>query len=193
MTTGLGDTQMRTEPVGVRREPLTILRGATVEVDARRVHQAVVAVCLMALTAAVVVLFVAGLEKNAQITLLRTQGVAVEVTISSCLGLMGGTGSNLTGYECRGTFTIGGHSYNDAIPASAPYSPGATLRAVSVPEDPALLSTPRALADQHASWRVFLLPSLLLASLASVVAGLFMRRGKTTRRTQAQTASMPVR
>ena len=120
----------------------------------------------MALTAAVVVLFVAGLQKNAQITLLRDQGVAVEVTVSDCFGLMGGSGSNLTGYECRGTFTLDGHRYDDPIPGGAPYSPGTTLQAVSVPEDPALLSTPRAMAAQQASWRVFVLPVLLLTTLA---------------------------
>ena len=100
------------------------LRGASVEVDARRVGHAVVGICLTALAATVIVLFVAGIQKNAQITRLRRQGVAVEVTVSGCLGLMGGSGSNLAGYECKGTFSLDGHRYSDAIPGSAFYSPG---------------------------------------------------------------------
>jgi hypothetical protein len=130
----------------------------------------------VALAVLVVVLYVAGFQKNAQITRLRRHGVPVEVTVSGCLGLMGGSGSNLAGYDCRGTFTIDGHRYNEAIPGNTFHRPGATLRAVTVPDDPALLSTVRALATEHPSQSVFILPTILLVVLAFGVGALDLRR-----------------
>jgi hypothetical protein len=158
-------------------EPVTTLRGASVKADSRRVTHLVAAACLMALAAAIIVLFVAGVEKNAQITRLRNQGIPVEVTVSGCLGLMGGSGSNTAGYDCTGSFTLGGHRYREAIPGNVLYSPGTRIRAVAVPQDPALVSTPSALGTQHASARVFLLPAVLLALLGLVSAALVVKRG----------------
>jgi len=158
-------------------EPVTTLRGASVNVDTRRVTHLVAGACLMALAAAVIILFVAGAQKNAQITRLHKQGVPVEVTVSGCIGLMGGSGSNIAGYDCTGAFTLAGHTYRDAIPGSALYSPGTRIRAVAVPQDPALLSTPRALETQHSSGRVFILPAVLLALLGLFSAALVLKRG----------------
>jgi hypothetical protein len=161
--------------------PITILRGAGVEVDGRRVGRVVVLVCLGTLAVLVVVLFLAGAERNAQITRLRQHGVPVKVTVSGCLGLMGGSGSNLVGYQCRGTFTTGGHRYSESIPGDTFYAPGATLRAVTVPGDPALLSTVRSLATERPSWRVFILPASLLIVLALLVGALLRRHRHISR------------
>jgi hypothetical protein len=179
--TGLGDSEVTTGRIGTPGEPVMALRGASVEVDVRRVGHAVVGTFLMALAATVIVLFVAGIQKNAQITRLHRQGVAVEVTVSGCLGLMGGSGSNLAGYECKGTFTLDGHRFSDAIPGSTFYSPGTTLRAVAVPDDPALLSTPRDMATEHSSWRVFVLPALLLVILGLIAGAVLVKRGNIGR------------
>jgi hypothetical protein len=171
-----GDTEAAVGNGDTSDEPVTTLRGAGVAVDARRVARFVVGVCLLTLTVLVVVLFLAGTQKNAQITSLRQHGVAVEVTVSGCRGLMGGSGSNLVGYECRGTFTVDGHRYSEAIPGNTFHAPGAKLRSVTVPGDPALLSTVRALATEHPSSRVFVLPTILLVVLALLVGALVLRR-----------------
>jgi hypothetical protein len=152
------------------------LRGAGVEADAHHVQRAVVGVGLVALSVAVVGLFLIGAHKNAQITRLHQEGVAVAATVSSCHGLMGGSGSNLVGYDCRATFTLDGRRFDEALPGTAFHPPGATLRAVSVPGDPALLSTVSALAGQHPSRRVFVLPTVLLGVLALMVAALVRKR-----------------
>jgi hypothetical protein len=166
-TTGATDTS---------GEPIATLRGAGVDVDRRRVGRVIGGLCLVALAFAVVILFVAGFQKNTQITRLRQRGVPVEVTVTGCLGLMGGSGSNLVGYQCSGTLTVEGHRYNEAIPGSTFRSPGSTLRAVTVPGDPALLSTTGALATEHASWRVFVLPTILLLILAFFVVAMTLTR-----------------
>ena len=138
-----------------------------------------------------VVLFVVGAHKNTQINLLRQHGVAVEVTVSGCLGLLGGSGSNAAGYTCRGTFTIDGHRYSEAIPGNTLYPPGARIRAVAVPGDPPLLSTVRAVESGHASWRVFILPTLLLVVLALLGGALVLRRRRVHRVSPHRPATAP--
>ncbi len=157
-------------------KPVTTLRGATVEVDARHARTVLMAICLLALAASTIVLFISGMDKNAQINRLRQQGVPLEVTVSTCLGHMGGSGSNLAGYDCTASITLNGHRYSDSLPGNALVTPGTRLRAVVVPSDPALLSTPRAMATQHSSWRVFILPSVLVVALGLLLVVAFLKR-----------------
>jgi hypothetical protein len=159
-------------------QPLTTLRGAGVDFDARKVGQVIFGLCLAAMAVLIVVLTVAGVQKNDQITRLRQHGVTVTVTVTSCRGELGGSGSNVAGYSCRGTFSLDGRTYAEAIPGSTLHAPGATLKVKTVPGDPALLSTLGDVQREHASANVFILPAVLLAVF--VVAGavaLIRRRG----------------
>jgi len=144
-------------------ESVSTLRGAAVEVNTRRVAHLAVGVVLVTLAVLGVALFVAGANKNAQITRLREHGVAVEITVSGCQGLLGGSGSNAAGYVCRGTFRLADHEYNELIPGDTFHAPGSTLQGITVPGDPALVSTAAAVAAERASWRVFIVPAVLLA------------------------------
>lgn len=146
------------------------------EVDARLVARVIVGVGLMALAAVAVVLFLTGAQKNAQISDLRQHGVPVEATVSGCLGLMGGSGSNLAGYSCRGTFTITGHRYDEAIPGNTLYPPGTRLRVMTVPGDPALLDTVGAVRSEHPSFGVFVIPTTMVAILGLTLGALVLRR-----------------
>jgi hypothetical protein len=152
------------------------LRGAGVEVDVRRVGRVVGAVCLVALAIAAIALFGAGAHKNDQITRLRQNGVAVEVTVTGCLGLLGGSGSNAAGYECKGAFVLARHRYTEDIPGNTIRTPGATIRAVAVPGDPPLLSTVRAVASDRPSWHVFVVPTILIVVDVLVVGAVLVRR-----------------
>ncbi len=158
---------------------LTTLRGAGVNVDVRRAAHVVVGICVVGLAVLVVLLFVAGVHKNAQITRLRQHGVAVEVTVSGCLGLLGGSGSNPAGYACRGTFTLDGHRYNEAIPGNTLRPPGTKVRAVAASGNPPLLSTAHAVSTERASASVFIVPGILLVVLVFLVGGLVLRRRRT--------------
>jgi hypothetical protein len=137
---------------------------------------------LVGLAVLVVILFLAGAHKNSQITELRQHGVPVEVRVSGCLGLLGGSGSNQAGYSCRGTFTLDGRSYNEVVPGNILHPPGTMLRAVTVRSDPHLLDTARALANEHSSPKVFILPAVLLAVfiLLAVALVLVHRRRQRT-------------
>jgi hypothetical protein len=165
------------------QQPLTTLRGAPVAVDSRRATRLVVTFCLAALGLAVVSLFVAGIHKNAQITLLRQHGVGVEVTVTGCRGLLGGSGSNAVGATCRGIFVLDGRSYSDTIPGDTLRAPGTTLRLVTAESDPGVVATVHQAETEHASWTIFLLPSVLLIALLALLTScvIALRRGSGAR------------
>ena len=127
------------EPGGTSESPdrpVTTLRGASVDVDPRRALRLVVAVCLVALTLVAVVLLVAGANKNSQSVSLHDHGVPVSVTVTGCLGLLGGSGSNGAGYACKGSYTFNGHRYVQAIPGTTLLHPGDVIPGVIVPDRP---------------------------------------------------------
>ena len=161
---------------------LTTLRGAGVDVNVRRAGRVVVALCLVTLAVLVVVLFVAGVHKNDQINRLRAHGVPVTVTVSGCLGLLGGSGSNPAGYACRGTFTLDGHRYSEDIPGNVLRPPGTKVEAVAVPDNPPLLSTRHDVATERASASVFVVPAILLAVLVLLLIAVVLRRRASSRR-----------
>jgi hypothetical protein len=155
---------------------LTTLRGAGVDVNVRVAGRVVVLLCLVALAVVTVLLTVAGFHKNDQINRLRQRGVPVTVTVSGCLGLLGGSGSNAAGYACQGTFTLGGHRYHEAIPGDALRPPGSKVSAVAVAGNPPLLATSHDVATQRASAGVFVVPAILLVILVALVALVGLRR-----------------
>lgn len=157
-------------------EPLTRLRGNTVEIDKRRLGRVIVGICVVTLVVLVIVFTIIGAQKNSQIDRLRHDGVPVTVRVTVCQGLLGGSGSNGAGYACTGTFTFEGARHTESIPGSVFYAPGSTLHAVVVPGDPALMTPVGVLADEHASWKVFILPAVLLLVLVLLVGAVLLRR-----------------
>jgi hypothetical protein len=171
-------TDRASRPEGPPGEPLSTLRGAGagLRVDTRRVGRVIVGILMVALAVLVVGLFLSGAHKNAQITKLHQDGVPVTITVSGCEGLLGGSGSNAAGYTCRGSFTLDGRRDNEAIPGDTLHPPGTRLRGVSVPGDPALVTTAGALAGEQSSGKVFILPAVLLAVLVLAAGTLVIRR-----------------
>jgi hypothetical protein len=121
-------------------------------------------------------LFIAGARKNGQITSLHRRGVPVVVTVKSCMGLLGGSGSNAAGYVCRGSFLLRGHRYVDTIPGDGDRLLGTKVQAVTLTSDPGLLATASQLSTERASARVFLLPSVLVLALTLGLVLLLVRR-----------------
>ena len=166
---------------------MTTLRGAGVDVDPRRARTMVIGAALVVLLAVAVVLLVAGLNKNSQADSLQEHGIPVEVTVTGCQGLLGGSGSNAAGYSCRGTYTFDARHFEEDIPGTRLLHPASVIRGVIVPSDPGLLSTPAEVADERASWNVFIAPvvlfAIVLGMLAVIVwAGRRTRAGPSSRR-----------
>ncbi len=152
------------------------LRGAGVQIDGRRVARVILGIVLVTLAVLAVAFTVIGIHNNRQIDQLRNQGVPVDVTVTSCQGLLGGSGSNGAGYACRSTYELGGHRYNEALPGTAHHAPGTVVRAVAVPSDPTLVSPVSVVDAEHASDSVFILPAVLLVVLVAILVVLVLRR-----------------
>ena len=163
------------ESAGSGDEPIGTLRGAGVRVDGARAARAAIALALVALLAVGGVLLVAGIRKNAQIDELRTHGVPVQVTVTRCLALIGGTGQSPAGYECTGTYQFRG-TQTQGLPGHADLPVGSVVAGVVSSQDPGLLSTPAALASEHTSASVYVLPVALLAAAAVLASWLLIRR-----------------
>jgi hypothetical protein len=157
------------------------LRGATVSFNPRRLVQGVLGLVMVTLAVTAIVLTVAGLHSNDQINRLRTQGQPVTVTVTGCLGLLGGSGSNAAGYSCRGSYQINGHVYHEPLPGSTFYRPGTTLPSIAVPGDPALVSPVGIVNAQQASNGIFIVPIVLGVILLALIAVL-LRRNRPKRR-----------
>lgn len=159
------------------------------EVDARKARWVALALVLVTLLVLGVVFTIAGIRKNDQIQELRTHGVPIDVTVTSCVGLLGGSGTNFVGYSCTGAYTVGGKRYSELLPGSAPHARGAVIHAVVVPSDPALISTAALVSTERPSWGVFVLPlvffmTVVLASAFSLAA--IRPRRQRGRRTEVQ-------
>jgi hypothetical protein len=162
---------------GPETDRIASLRGATVQFDRRRAAQVVVGVLGCTLVALIAVFTVAGVHSNSQIDRLHGDGVPVTVTVSGCLGLLGGSGSNAAGYSCRGSYVLDGRRYTESLPGTSFHRPGSTIPAVAVPGDPALVSPDGVIATQHSSAGVFVLPVVLTGVLLIMVGVIAWRRG----------------
>jgi hypothetical protein len=144
--------------------------------------QVVVGVAIATLAVLGVVFIVVGVNKNDQINELRSKGVPVTFVVSRCVGQLGGSGSNVAGYSCQGSYQIDGQRYSEPLPGSTYYVPGAHVPAVSVRSDPNLLSTPAIVSSEQSSASVFVLPIVLLAACALLGLVVVLRRRRQPER-----------
>ncbi len=156
------------------------LRGAGVSVDARLVGKVALGIILATLAVLAIVFTVIGVHTNQQDDRLHHDGVPVTFTVSGCLGLLGGSGSNAAGYACHGTYALHGRHYAEQLPGNGFHRPGSTVPAIAVPGDPALVSPAAMVATEHSSAGVFVLPAILAGVLLLCVALLLVRRRRAS-------------
>jgi len=164
------------DPAEASEGPVSTLRGAGARVDVHTVAKVALGLVVATLAVLVIVFVIVGVDKNRQINELRGQGVPVTFTVTSCQGLLGGSGSNGAGYACRGTYHLKGHTYEEPLPGTAFFTPGATVHAIAVPNDPGLVSPVAIVQSEHASWKVYVLPVVLFAVLVLIVGAVVLRR-----------------
>jgi hypothetical protein len=161
------------------------LRGAGVEIDGRRVARVLIGLVLVTLAVLVIVFTLVGVHQNQQADRLHDDGVPVTFTVSGCLGLLGGSGSNAAGYSCHGSYTLDGHRYDEPLPGNDFHRPGSTVPAIAVPGDPALVSPTAMVKTEHSSAGVFVVPLVLLVILVVIVALVLVLR-RRAQHTQTQ-------
>lgn len=158
------------------------LRGPAAQSIGRRFWTSAAAVLLALLATVVVVTFVSAVNDNARISRLKTHGEAVVVTVTSCVGNLGGSGSNAANYTCEGTYRIGGARYQETIGSKTSFSsPGDLIRAVADPARPSTIEVASAVATSSSSSSAYVVPGLL-ALMFVALGGEFARRLSTSRR-----------
>jgi uncharacterized membrane protein len=185
---GNRDEDGRSAPAPPDQPPARVgqLRGAGVSVDARRVGQVAIGIVLVTLAVLAILFTIVGIHTNQQDDRLHHDGVPVTFTVTGCLGLLGGSGSNAAGYSCRGSYSLDGRHYSGVqLPGDSLHRPGSTVAAIAVPGDPALVSPTSIVAGQHSSAGAFVLPAVLAAILLVLVALLVLRRRRRVTRSAA--------
>jgi Protein of unknown function (DUF3592) len=163
------------------------IRGSGAALNRRTVLRIAAGCYVVIMLTLVVVLSAQVLRENSRIERLKQHGVAVPVTVTSCLALASGTGITAAGYQCKGTFTLAGRTYTDAIGGTkTSYSVGQTVAAVVDPRDHTNLYPAAALAGRHPSDSGLVLPASLLAVVGLTSAAAWWRaRAARAARTKA--------
>ena len=145
------------------------LRGPAVQSIGRRFWTSAAAVLLALLATIVVVTFVSAVNDNARIDRLKAHGEAVIVTVTNCVGNLGGSGSNAADYTCDGTYRLGGARYRETIGSKTSFSsPGDKIRAVADPARPSTIEVASAVATSSSSSSAYVVPSLLALIFAAL-------------------------
>jgi hypothetical protein len=166
-------------------QPVTTLRGAGARVNPQQVARVALGLVLGTLLTLTVVFSLVGAHKNQQIDDLRDHGVPVAYTVSKCVGQLGGSGSNVAGFSCQGTYRIDGRTYAQPLPGTAFYAPGTTVHAIAVPADPTLLSVPSIVRAERASMNVYILPAVFFALFVLVVVAVALQHRRARAKGQA--------
>jgi hypothetical protein len=111
---------------------------------------------------------------------LQHHGVSVSVTVTTCTGELGGSGSNLADYRCVGTFILNGQRFHDTIPGTVFRATGSRAEFITAKDHPGLLATSLQVRTEHTSWSVFILPFVLLVVLIAFLTVVLRRRTRRT-------------
>lgn len=136
---------------------------------------------LLALFALIIIVsLISATNDNARIERLKDHGVAVAVTVTSCVGDIGGSGSNAAGYTCHGSYRLHGVHYREIIGSKTTQSrPGTVVRAVADPAHPSTIELASRVHASSASTSVYVVPGLL-ALFLFVLLPVFVRRWRAS-------------
>jgi len=132
-----------------------------VAVSAGSVARGAAIALAVGLLASAGLLLAAGLHQRAQANDLEAHGVHALMTVTGCVGLLGGSGSNAAGYACRGTYRYRGVTYAQAVPGNIRRAPGSMVQVVIASDDPELVSAPGTVALHRSLASLVVIPSLL--------------------------------
>lgn len=151
---------------------ISTLRGASPVGVGSRVWVVLGALCLLAFAVALVVSFVSATHDNARIDRLKTHGIAVNATVDNCIGNLGGSGSNASGYTCRSSYVVAGVTYHEVVGLMSSFSaPGAHVAVVADPSQPSTIELASAVASSSASNGAYLVPGLLSVFFVALTLG----------------------
>jgi hypothetical protein len=139
------------------------------------------ALLLTTFAVVIIVSFVSATNDNARIDRLKTRGLPVVITVTNCVGNIGGSGSNASGYTCNGAYGVKGVKFQEIIGAKSTFSlAGSTVQGIADPAHPSTIELASAVARSSSSLSVYVVPSVLaILIVASTL--LFLRRLRSSR------------
>ena len=151
------------------------LRGPEVVSIGRKVWHRLVAVGLALSFVALIVNVVSTAHDNSRIERMKTHGIAVSVSVTRCIGNVGGSGSNGAGYTCQGDYSIAGTAYHELIGSMTTFAvSGTKVNSVADPSKPTTVILASALAKSTASPAAYV-PAGLMAIVLIALTFVFVR------------------
>jgi len=130
-------TQATLSPSTPPSDHVASLRGPEVVTIGRKAWYRLVAVGLVLSFAALIVSVVSTAHDNSRIARMKTHGIAVSVTVTRCIGNLGGSGSNGAGYTCHGDYSIAGTTHHELIGSMTTFAASGTkVNGVADPSKP---------------------------------------------------------
>jgi hypothetical protein len=158
------------------------LRGPEAQRLGGRFWTVVGVLVLVVVAVFIVVSFISAVNDNSRMERLKTHGIPVVVTVTSCTGNIGGSGSNAAGYTCYGRYRVHDERYRAIIGSKTTFSAtGTRVHGVADPLHPRTIELTSAVAAWSRSSSVYVMPSVL-AGLFIGLALLITR----TRRSRSQ-------
>lgn len=119
-----------------------IRAGGGVQMNPRRLAGVLIWLTVAALVGVSAYLAATAVQQDSRLATLRRHGVPVVATVTGCRGISSGVGMGIEYWQCRGSFVLSGHTYEEYIGGSrALLDQGTRVDAVAVPGRPQLLST----------------------------------------------------
>lgn len=140
------------------------LRGAQAASLGRQFWLRAATVGLVIFAVAIALSFASTLNDHSRLARMKANGIPVTVTISNCVGNMGGSGSNVAGYVCRGTYAIDGVKFSEIISSMTTFaSPGSGVPAIADPSQHGYIALASAIRHASSSSTAFLVLIALIA------------------------------
>jgi hypothetical protein len=147
------------------------------------------AVALVILGVVMVVSFVSAAKDNARIERMKTHGIAVAVTVTDCVGNLGGSGSNGAGDTCHGRYSVGATTYHEVIGSMSTFAaPGAVIRGIADPSQHSTVEIASAVTRSSPSNGAYLAPGLLAVFFVVLTWGYLRLARRSRSRGETSTA-----
>ena len=157
------------------------LRGPEAQRIGGRFWFATGALLLTAFAVVIIVSFISATNDNSRIDRLKARGVSVVVTVTNCVGNIGGSGSNASGYTCHGAYRVKDVRYQEIIGSKSTLSSvGSNVQGIADPAHPSTIELASAVARSSTSPSVYVVPSVLTLLLVALTL-LFLRRLRSSR------------
>ncbi|HET9076435.1 MAG TPA: hypothetical protein VFN68_05845 [Acidimicrobiales bacterium] len=147
---------MAADPPARPQEQRGYIRGGGgIGVDGRRLLRVVAVLAVCGMAALSIGLAVGAARDNSRRALQAHRGVPVPVTVTRCLGIGSGVGMSIEYWQCHGSYSLAGRSYEAVIGGNRSLlEHGQVVQAVAVPGRPDLLSVRRPPGPQ--GWTAYL-------------------------------------